>query len=191
MLAADTETSVSGRMKTIDLAERLLHCHQPRQPNDRVGSSSVGCSAQQQSFSRCWTFGIGRMAGQERTAVVGSAKPHLTASGRSGRATAESDRPLAVCSGQAHLMSLPSPSLPAMDHEAEALAANSPCRRCEHCRFGEMSPSTWAGCGYGVSCRHPRLPPGQAGVGKNCCYFEREPGSDDELERLPPMWRCQ
>lgn len=75
-----------------------------------------------------------------------------------------------------------------MDYEAAVQAARAPCRRCECCHYANVYPSTRTGPGYGVGCLHPKGPSGRAGVGKSCCDFEREPGTDDDLERLPPMW---
>lgn len=40
---------------------------------------------------------------------------------------------------------------------------------------------------YSIACACPKCLPGQAGEGKVCCSFEREPGADDDLERLPPL----
>lgn len=39
---------------------------------------------------------------------------------------------------------------------------------------------------YGIARGNPKCLPGQGGAGKVCCCFEREPGTDDDLERLPP-----
>jgi len=50
-----------------------------------------------------------------------------------------------------------------------------PGRRCKHCRWVEFTPEHWMVCGNPKCCR------GQAGEGKYCCSWEREPGSDDEL----------
>lgn len=58
--------------------------------------------------------------------------------------------------------------------------------RCECCRHGAVSPVPLPP-GYRVSCAAPRHPPGRGGIGRACCDFVREPGTDDEVERLPPM----
>lgn len=61
-----------------------------------------------------------------------------------------------------------------------------PARRCECCRWVDMYPSRRTPGTYGIACACPQCLPGQGGAGKVCCSFEREPGSDDDLERLPP-----
>lgn len=65
-----------------------------------------------------------------------------------------------------------------------ATTTRPPWRRCECCRFVDWirRPS-----GYSLGCLHPKCLYGQAGKGKACCGFEREPGSDDEVEKLPPL----
>lgn len=59
-------------------------------------------------------------------------------------------------------------------------------RRCECCSHGAVSPSP-SPPGYRVVCANPKASPGRGGTGRACCDFVREPGSDDEVERLPPM----
>lgn len=59
-------------------------------------------------------------------------------------------------------------------------------RRCECCHFVEIRPNAAAEHGYSVACLNPKCMVGQAGVGKSCSAFEREPGADDDLSRLPP-----
>lgn len=61
-----------------------------------------------------------------------------------------------------------------------------PGRRCECCRHVEIRPNRAAEHGYSVACLNPKCLRGQAGVGKSCSAFEREPGTDDDLSRLPP-----
>ena len=62
-----------------------------------------------------------------------------------------------------------------------------PYQRCECCHFADVRANAKEPVGYGVGCLHPKCSRGQAGVGKSCCYFEREPGTDDALERLPSL----
>ena len=56
-------------------------------------------------------------------------------------------------------------------------------RTCRCCRWVEVSywPTNARGS---LSCTCPKCVRGQAGEGKDCCYFEREPGADDE-DQLP------
>lgn len=63
----------------------------------------------------------------------------------------------------------------------------APAHRCECCRWAEIRPNPRTQHGYSVACANPKCLRGQAGVGRACCCFEREPGTDDELERLPPL----
>lgn len=74
-----------------------------------------------------------------------------------------------------------------MEPLMHARPVRPPWRRCECCAHVDMI--TRPG-GYSVGCLHPRALYGQAGKGKTCCSFERDPGSDDELEQLPPMVGC-
>lgn len=60
----------------------------------------------------------------------------------------------------------------------------APERRCECCHHADVIPRR---TGYSIGCLDPRAHYGQAGIGKACCGFEREPGTDDDLERLPPL----
>lgn len=62
-----------------------------------------------------------------------------------------------------------------------------PARRCECCHWADMHPHPRAEHGYSLGCLNPKCLLGQAGVGKVCCMFEREPGADDDLESLPPL----
>ncbi len=62
-----------------------------------------------------------------------------------------------------------------------------PARRCECCHFVDMRPSVRRPGAYSVACGNPKCLPGQGGEGKACSCFEREPGTDDDLERLAPL----
>ena len=62
-----------------------------------------------------------------------------------------------------------------------------PARRCECCHWVDMAPSKRFPGTYSVACACPKCLRGQGGAGKVCCCFEREPGTDDDLERMPPL----
>lgn len=62
-----------------------------------------------------------------------------------------------------------------------------PWRRCECCTHVDMKQRPDLEGGYAVGCLHPRALYGQAGKGKTCSGFEREIGSDDDLDQLPPL----
>ena len=63
-----------------------------------------------------------------------------------------------------------------------------PLRRCEFCVHAVfVRPRTDGRPGYSLLCGCPKCLPGQAGRGRDCCSFEREPGADDEIEGLPPL----
>lgn len=57
-------------------------------------------------------------------------------------------------------------------------------RRCECCTHVDFVTRP---DGYSLGCNHPSALYGQAGKGRTCCSFEREPGSDDELDHFPPL----
>lgn len=59
-------------------------------------------------------------------------------------------------------------------------------RRCECCVHVEIRQVPTEPHGYTCACLNPKCLRGQAGVGKACSAFEREPGADDDLSRLPP-----
>lgn len=60
-----------------------------------------------------------------------------------------------------------------------------PWWRCECCRYADVihRPNER---GYSLGCLSPKAHYGQAGVAKSCCDFERELGTDDEVESLAP-----
>lgn len=60
-------------------------------------------------------------------------------------------------------------------------------RRCECCVHVEKWANPEADHGYSVACANPKCLRGQAGRGRCCSAFEREVGSDDELEHLAPL----
>jgi hypothetical protein len=62
----------------------------------------------------------------------------------------------------------------------EAQRAPSLARSCQHCRWVNVRLALNGALGLG--CLHPRALYGQAGRNKDCCSYEREPGSDDELQ---------
>ena len=49
--------------------------------------------------------------------------------------------------------------------------------RCIHCRWVEVKVRPTS---RGLGCLCPKCLYGQAGEGKSCCSWEREPGADDE-----------
>lgn len=55
-------------------------------------------------------------------------------------------------------------------------------RRCIHCHWVDVVFAVTGRRSLGCNC--PKCLYGQAGEGKSCCSWEREPGSDDELS--PP-----
>ena len=59
-------------------------------------------------------------------------------------------------------------------------------RRCITCRWVEVKPCSTPGRPLGLGCTHPMACYGQAGEGKSCCSWEREPGADDDEL---PTWR--
>jgi hypothetical protein len=63
------------------------------------------------------------------------------------------------------------------DAAASALARRWP--GCITCRWVEVKLCRNGALGLG--CTHPMACYGQAGRGKNCCSWEREPGADDQL----------
>jgi len=63
-----------------------------------------------------------------------------------------------------------------------------PLRRCEFCVHAIFArPRADGRSGYSLRCGCPKCLPGQAGVGRVCCSFMREPGADDVLEGWPPL----
>ena len=55
-------------------------------------------------------------------------------------------------------------------------------RRSIHCRWVGVGPLRRQKPGRSIWCENPKCLRGQAGEGKSCSCWEREPGSDDELE---------
>lgn len=63
-----------------------------------------------------------------------------------------------------------------------------PLLRCEFCVHAIFRrPRADGEPGYSLRCGCPKCLPGQAGAGRFCCSFMREPGADDVLEGLAPL----
>jgi len=71
---------------------------------------------------------------------------------------------------------LPLPEVPLM----YAPWRPDPLRVCRYCRWVEVIPRKGVPRGS-LACTSPKACRGQAGEGKACCDFEREPGADDEV----------
>ena len=52
---------------------------------------------------------------------------------------------------------------------------------CIHCKWVDVSPSKRNPLERSLGCANPKCCGGQAGEGKSCSQWQREPGSDDEL----------
>ena len=65
-----------------------------------------------------------------------------------------------------------------------ATFVRNPARSCIYCQWVDVRILIPPKNGYtrGLSCTNPKCHRGQAGEGKDCCSFTREPGADDELD---------
>ena len=62
-----------------------------------------------------------------------------------------------------------------------ATFVRNPARSCIYCCYVDVKPGKRSP-GRSLGCLHPKTLYGQAGEGKDCCSFVREPGADDEVE---------